>query len=217
MSFELMLSMVAFFFALLQPENLTNTFRFTSQDSKILLTYLVMGNAFGCIICPTILESLGSTVKVSWMSCMTFAISAGVMLLFIADDEVNIVLTCICMMVMGASTMVAVLANIKHIGEELTQKTMSEKSAFLACTIGLSGLGAAILCFVGDFLYYLNRNALIWAYLESSAFPVGFLFVNALLHHLTAGIFPSAASTSIRLFNSTSASPNSFLGSVKKV
>ena len=128
------------------------------------------------------------------------------MLSFIADAEVNIVLTCVCQMVIGASLMVALLANLRHIGEEMTSKTLSEKSAFLACTIGLSGLGAAILSFLGDFLYYLNRNALIWAYVESSAFPIGFLFVNALLHHLTAGIFPStAASASIRSNNSSMA------------
>ena len=63
-SFELTLTLVGVFFALLQPENLTNTFRFTSQDSKILLTYLIMGYAFGCIICPSMLESLGSSVRV---------------------------------------------------------------------------------------------------------------------------------------------------------
>ena len=63
-SFELTLTLVGFFFALLQPEYLTNTFRFTSQDAKILLTYLVMGYAIGCIICPGMIESLGSTVRV---------------------------------------------------------------------------------------------------------------------------------------------------------
>ena len=78
--------------------------------------------------------------------------------------------------------MVAILTNIKHIGQEMTVKTMSEKNAYLACTIGLSGLMAAILCFVGDFLYYLNRNTLVWAYVESSAFPCGFLLLNAILH-----------------------------------
>ena len=140
------------------------------------------------------------------------------MLAFIADAEVNIVLTCVCQMVIGASLMVALLANLRHIGEEMTSKTLSEKNAFLACTIGLSGLGAAILSFLGDFLYYLNRNALIWAYVESSAFPIGFLFVNAVLHHLTAGIFSSAAaSTSTRLNNGLlAAGPQDSLGKRKQ-
>lgn len=199
-SFELTLTLVALFFALLQPEYLTNSFRFTSQDAKILLTYYVIGIAFGCIMCPSLIESLGTTVKVQWFACFALATSSAVMLSFISADDVNIVLTCICIMIMSASIMVSLLANLRHIGEELTSKTMSEKSAFLACTIGLAGLGAAILTFLGDYLYYLNRNTLVWAYLESSAFPIGFLLVNAVLHHLTAGVFPSStAATSINL------------------
>ena len=90
--------------------------------------------------------------------------------------------------------MVTILANLKHVGEELTVKNMSEQNAYLACTIGLSGTLAAILCFLADFLYYLNRNDLIWAYLESSAFPLGFVLLNAILHQFTAAWFPVVAS-----------------------
>lgn len=52
----------------------------------------------------------------------------------------------------------AILTNLKHMGEEMTVKNLSQKNAYLACTIGLAGLGAASLCYLGDFLYYLNRN-----------------------------------------------------------
>ena len=77
--------------------------------------------------------------------------------------------------------MIAMLANLKHLGEEMTNKSsMAEKNAFLGVTFGWSGIMAGGLCFLGDFLYYLNRNSLIWAYLESSAFPIGFLLVSAI-------------------------------------
>jgi hypothetical protein len=90
----------------------------------------------------------------------------------------------------------SVLANLKHMGEEMTTKTLSEKNAYLACTIGFAGLGAAFICFLGDYLYYLNRNTLMWAYLESSAFPCGFLLINAILHHISKWL---ASSFSINL------------------
>lgn len=61
-------------------------------------------------------------------------------------------------MLIGISTMGAILTNLKHMGEEMTVKNLSQKNAYLACTIGLAGLGAASLCYLGDFLYYLNRN-----------------------------------------------------------
>ena len=67
---------------------------------------------------------------------------------------------------------------------------------YLACTIGFAGLGAAFICFLGDYLYYLNRNTLMWAYLESSAFPCGFLLINAILHHISKWL---ASSFSINL------------------
>ena len=133
------------------------------------------------------------------------------MLLFIADDNVNIVLTCICQLVIGASIMGSLLANLKHMGDEMTLKTLGEKNAYLACTIGMSGLGAAILCVLSDYLYYLNRNALIWAYLESSVFPGGFLLLNAVLNHITAKCIPA---TSVLKLDSTQSSFSS--AAVKK-
>ena len=75
-----------------------------------------MGFAFGCIICPSFIESVGSTVRVQWLTCLSLFMASSVMLSFIADAEVNIVLTCICQMIMGASLMIAMLANLKHIG-----------------------------------------------------------------------------------------------------
>lgn len=100
---------------------------------------------------------------------------------------------------MGLSIMVSFLSNLKHLGETLSIKNDSEKNAFVACTIGLSGLMACILCFVSDFLYYMNRNQLIFVYLESSAFPVGFLLVSATLHNIAASSLASSVNSPIRL------------------
>ena len=204
---QLMCAVSALFFGLMQPENLTNSFRFTSQDAKILLTYYTVGVALGCIFCPSIIESSGSTWKTLWILNLVFWLSSAIMLFFIADEQVNIVLTCICQVAIGASIMGSVIANLKRMGEEMTKKTMSEKNAYLACTIGFAGFGAAILCFLADYLYYLNRNALIWAYLESSAFPGGFLLINAILHHLSSKCFP--VTFSIRLDSTQSRSTSS--------
>ena len=140
-----------------------------------------MGLAFGCMLCPTALENFGSTWKTLWGVILALLLGCGLMLLWIAGDEVNVLFTCLCQSVIGASTMIAMLVNLKHLGEEMTNKaSMAEKNAFLAVTFGWSGLMAGGLCFLGDFLYYLNRNSLIWAYLESSAFPIGFLLVSAI-------------------------------------
>ena len=121
--------------------------------------------------------------------------SSGVMLFDIAADQVNLVLTCICQAAMGGAIMLSILANLKHMGDSMIQKNLAEKNAFLSFTIIISGLTASILCLVSDILYYMNRNELIWVTLMSSAFPIGFLLANALLHFCTARIF-SVSSTS---------------------
>ena len=194
-SLELAVSVTALFMMLEQPENLTNSFRFTSQDAKILLTYYVMGTAFGCIACPSLIESFGTTTRVMWASVLTMILACGLMLFQIDGADLNVTFISICQIFIGGSIMTAIVANIKHIGVEMTVKeTNSEKNAYLACVIGLSGLAAAILCFLGDFLYYLNRNSLIWAYLESSAFPVGFLLISAIIHYFLASLFPAVES-----------------------
>ncbi len=101
--------------------------------------------------------------------------------------------------------MLAFLANLKHLGETLSVKSDPEKNAFMASAICLSGLMASILCFLADFLYYLNRNELLFVYLENTAFPLGFLFCNALLHQLTAQCYPVATSIKLNLSPSSSA------------
>ena len=137
---------------------MTNSFAFTSQDSKLLLTYYVIGTAIGCTICPALLDTLKKSWLVLWVFNLIFVVGAGTMLGFLAFDKVNVVLSCICQLLIGISTMGAILTNLKHMGEEMTVKDLSQKNAYLACTIGLAGLGAASLCYLGDFLYYLNRN-----------------------------------------------------------
>jgi len=93
---ELALTVSAVFFMMMQPEYLTNSFRFTSQDAKIILTYYVMGLAFGCISGPPLLDSLGETTKTSWLALTVCGTASGTMLAGIANDDVSIVLTCVC-------------------------------------------------------------------------------------------------------------------------
>mmetsp|Transcript_37184 Transcript_37184/g.48931 ORF Transcript_37184/g.48931 Transcript_37184/m.48931 type:complete len:108 (+) Transcript_37184:1002-1325(+) len=98
---------------------------------------------------------------------------------------------------MGAGIMVTFLATLKHLGEVLATKTASERNAFLASVIGLSGLAACILCFLSDLLYYMNRNITLFAYLMSSVFPVGFLLISTMFHIFTQKVWPvSSASLS---------------------
>lgn len=97
---------------------------------------------------------------------------------------------------MGAAIMIALLANLKHLGEVLDAKNTSERNAFLASVIGFSGLVTSILCFICDRLFFMNRNVTIYVYLMSSAFPVGFLLISTILHYLTAKLWPVSSSLS---------------------
>ncbi len=80
----------------MQPEYLTNSFRFTSQDSKILLTYYVMGLAFGCVICPNMFDWVEKSHLVSWIAFVIAGAGLGAMLVGINVDEPSMVITCIC-------------------------------------------------------------------------------------------------------------------------
>jgi len=132
----------------------------------------------------------------AWAAFFILAASSATMLAGIAADEVNIVLTSICQMLIGFAAMLALLSSLKQLGEVLSLKNASERNAFLTWTIGLSGLLACVLCFLSDFLYYMNRNTLVWVYLESSAFPLGFLLINATLQYFTGKLWPVGDATS---------------------
>lgn len=131
------------------------------------------------------------------------------MLAPIESVDPNLVLTSLCQLLIGLGITCALAANLYHLGEEMTLKTTSEKNAFISTAVFLSGLMAAILCFLSDFLYYLNRNALVWPYVLSSAFPCGFLFVNALLHHTTAKCFPVTSTINLNASLSNTSSKES--------
>ena len=91
--------------------------------------------------------------------------------------------------------MLSILTNLKHMGDSMTGKNLAEKNAFLSFSIIVSGVAASILCLVSDILYYMNRNELIWVTLQSSAFPIGFLLINAVLHFISSGLFGTASAT----------------------
>ena len=55
-----------------------------------------MGGAFGCFLCPNALESFGSTWKTLWVVIFSLLVGCGLMLLWIAGDEPNLILTCLC-------------------------------------------------------------------------------------------------------------------------
>ena len=153
-----------------------------------------MGAAFAHIATPSLLDSFGSSWATTWFSLLALAVSCGVMLYDIDGEDVNVVKTCICLMVMSGSIFAGFLANMKLYGETLTTKTIEQKSSMLGMTMFLTGITISALCFLSDFLYYMNRNQLIWAYIDAGAFPVGLFFLNSLLHHLTAKSYPASLS-----------------------
>lgn len=204
-SIELAFTFSAIFFALMQPEYLTNSFRFTSQDTKILVTYFVIGIALACVFGPTLLDSLGTTNLTSWLALTICAGASATMLSGVGTDGVNLILTSICEALIGLAIMVAFLANLKHLGEITATKDFSERAAFIASVIGFSGIVASALCFLSDRLYYMNRNITIYVYLMSSAFPVGFLLISTILHYVTAKLFPISSAS---LTNSQASSGN---------
>ena len=82
-----------------------------------------MGLAFGCVASPPILDSLGKTSTTHLLALTMCGAAIATMLPSISNIEVNLVLTCICQTFIGASFMIALLANIKHLAEVLATKT----------------------------------------------------------------------------------------------
>jgi len=55
-----------------------------------------MGLAFGCVSGPSLLNNLESTALAAWLSVVFVAAASGTMLSGIANDDVSVVLTCLC-------------------------------------------------------------------------------------------------------------------------
>ena len=154
-----------------------------------------MGLAFGCVAGPPLLDAFSSTTFTVLMCLVVFGGASAAMLLQIANEDVSIVMTCLCQSLEAFSIMVALLATIRHSSTAYATKiNAAERNAFLACVIGFSGVAAAILCWLSDLLYYMNRNLTIFVYLMSSAFPIGYMLISLIFHWLTAYVWPAEVS-----------------------